>query len=256
LKDIAIEKSNIFNSMKEHSNAIIYREAAYFDLLKSAANYKGLKIITFGESEDSDIRITNNCEFIIDGKTYKLKGTPAAKHIMLDMAAAIAIARDEQIPMNEILPVLEKFKPIEGRGQELQIQISGNKTIKLIDESYNANPISMKAAIEGFGELHADKEKIIILGDMAECGSESARYHRELVEPIKKISPQKIILCGNEMKNLYDVIKDKYDCYYYSSYEDMNKQILNLLDNNSCVMIKSSNSSKLYKTVELLKTPL
>ena len=74
LSDIAEEKSRIFNSMKENSTAIIYKEMEYYDIVEKAAKFKNLNIITFGESADADIRIISDGEnkFLADGNTYVL----------------------------------------------------------------------------------------------------------------------------------------------------------------------------------------
>ena len=253
-EDIAHTKSKIFNNMQEGDTAIIYREAAYFDILKNAAEYKKLKIITFGESEDCTIRISAGDEnkFFINGCEYTIDSAPLAKHILLDMAAAIAIASEENIPIEEVLNTLKSFTLIEGRGAADSINL-GEKQLTLIDESYNANPLSMKAAIEGFGKLYADKNKILILGDMAQCGPDSPLYHRDISKSVREITPKKVILCGNDIKNLYEEIRDEFNCMYFQSVDDLNQNILELLEDNDYIMIKSSHSSELYKTVEVIK---
>lgn len=254
LEDIAETKSKIFNNMQEGDCAIIFKEAAYFDILKNAAEYKNLKIITFGESNDCNIRInsSNENEFIINGKTYKLDTQPIAKHILLDMAAALAIAIEENIPIEDALNTLKNFSLIEGRGASETLKL-GEKCITLIDESYNANPLSMKAAIEGFGKLYNDKNKILILGDMAQCGPNSPRYHKEISTPVREIQPKKVILCGNDIKNLYDEIKEEFNTIYFQTVDELNQNITDLLDDNDYIMVKSSHSSELYKTVEVIK---
>ena len=256
IRDIANEKSHIFNSMKENSTAILYSETNYFELLKNSAKFKNLNIITFGESENADIKIhqEEHCSgFIINGKKYLFEGQTFADHILLDMAAACAIGLSEKLSPEEILSVLKDFKPIEGRGETFTIKLSDNKTFNLTDESYNANPISMQAAIEGFGNLHPKENKILILGDMAECGPESAKYHAKIAEPIRKIKPSKIILCGKDIKNLYEEIKNQFECHYFDNINEMNNNLQELIDNNSFVMVKSSHSSLLYETVNFLK---
>ena len=108
LSDIAEEKSHIFNSMKENSTAIIYKETAYYDIIEKAAKFKGLNIITFGESSEADIRVISDKEnkFIIDGKTFVLNGEPIGIHILLDMAAAIAGANSEGRELENTLEIL------------------------------------------------------------------------------------------------------------------------------------------------------
>ncbi len=254
LKDIAETKAQIFNAMNEGSCAIIFREAEHFEILKEAAEYKHLKIITFGESEDCNIKIiSEENKFIIDGQEYNFSDTPVAKHILFDMAATIAVAKEEEFPIGDVFEVLRNFSQVDGRGNKIELTLPENKKITLIDESYNANPLSMKSALEGFAHLYPDKNKTVIIGDMAECGENSEKYHREIANAVRTVKPQKVILCGNEVKYLYEEIKEEFDCIIYASITELNSNIINILKHDDYVIAKSSHSSGLHKTVELLK---
>ncbi len=255
LRSIAEEKSLIYNGMKENSTAILYRECEFFDYLQNTAKYKGLNVLTFGENEYCDVRVltdeTNT--FVIEGQKYTLNTKPLAKHIMLDMAAAIIVARCEKVPVEKILSTLEKFELIEGRGELTEIKLQNNKQIYIVDESYNANPLSMKVAIEGFSKLYRDKDKMLILGDMAECGPLSAQYHKDLSKTVESSQVKTVMLCGPEMQNLYEEINTKMNCIYYKNVDDMNADLLNHIENDTYIMIKSSHSSGLHKTVQIIK---
>ena len=256
LKDIADEKSKIFNSMQEGSPVVIYRGMEYFDIVKKAAEYKGLKIITFGEEDDADIRIVtgNENKFIIDEKEYPLTNTKVfGRHIMLDMAAALGIVRETGFSINDAINILENFKALEGRGEEFKIKYPDNKSIVIVDESYNANPLSMAAAITAFGEKYKDKNKVLVLGDMAECGPDSEKYHREISISIDRIKPNKILLCGNDIKYLYDEIKERYNVKLYTDTKVLNESLYSELSDGDFVMFKSSHSGNLYQIIEGLK---
>ena len=256
LKDIAEEKSRIFNSMNEGSPAIIYRGMNYFDVVKGVAEYKGLKIITFGEEEDADIRIVSDNgtnKFIINGKEYTFGSDTVGRHILLDMAAALGVVKETDFPIEDAIEVLKNFKTLEGRGEEFEVVYPDNKSIVVVDESYNANPLSMAAAITAFGEKYPSYNKILVLGDMAECGPDSEKYHREISISIDKIKPSKILLCGKDIKYLYDEIKDKYDVKLYENIDDLYAEFENEISDGDYVMVKSSHSSNLYKIIEKLK---
>ena len=255
LEGIAEEKSRIFHAMAEGSTAIVYKEIMFYDKIKAAAEFKNLKIITFGESEDSDIRIISDGEnkFIIDGKTHVLNSEPIGKHLLLDMAAALAVAKSENYDIDETLEILRNFITLEGRGEVLEIMLEDGKNITLVDESYNANPLSLSAAIIAFGQKYVGRNKVLVLGDMAESGEETERYHRELSIPIDKINPQKILLCGKDIKFLYEEIKDRYDTEYYESLDALKLDLLNKLKNDDCVLMKSSHSGNLHTIVSNLK---
>ncbi len=255
LSDIAEEKSRIFNSMKENSTAIIYKEMEYYDIVEKAAKFKNLNIITFGESTDADIRIIRDGEnkFLADGNTYVLNSEPVGKHILFDMAAAIAAAKSEGIDIETALDTLRNFKCLNGRGEIFETNLPDKKHITVIDESYNANPLSMKYAISSFGERYKNERKVLLLGDMAECGENSNELHSDLAETVEMSSPQKVLLCGTEIKNLYEKIKNKIDCKYYENISDLRSAIGNELTDGDHIMIKSSHSSGLHTITDLLR---
>ena len=258
LEDIAEEKSKIFHSMKEGATAIIYSGMMYEETAENTAKFKGLKVLKFGENEDDNIRvITENGEnkFIIDGKTYVLNNEPVGKHILLDMAAALCVIKEENFDIETALEILRGFKSLEGRGEEFEVSIE-NKTFTVTDEAYNANPLSMTAAITAFGKKNSSKNKIIILGDMAECGPESERYHKELYTPIKQINPKKVLLCGTEIKALYDVMVEaqEFEVKYYPNVGILTNNILSEIENGDCVLVKSSHSGNLHRLVDKFKS--
>ncbi len=258
LKDIAEEKSKIFSKTNEDGAAIIYEGMEFFDTAKNAAEYRGLKIITFGESEAADIRIMLDgisVKFNIYGKEYSLcNNEPVGRHILLDMAAALAVVNEEKFDIALALDVLKNFKTLEGRGEEFLSVIPENKTIHVTDEAYNANPLSMAAAITAFGEKYNEKNTVLVLGDMAECGEETERYHREMSKSIDKVSPAKVLLCGKDIKYLYDEIKDIYDTKYYTDINSLQKDFFENLSDEDYVFLKSSHSGELYKLVAKLKS--
>ncbi len=256
LEDIAEEKSKIFNSMKEGAVAVVYSGMQFFEIAKNAAEFKGLKLLTFGENEDDNIRILNDNgenKFVIDGVSYTLNSETIGKHILLDMAAALCVAKEDGFPIEDALVVLRNFRTLEGRGEEFCAIIDGVGKIYVTDEAYNANPLSMNAAITAFGEKYPDKNKIVILGDMAECGEYASKFHRELSVPVDRIAPQKVLLCGKEIKVLEDEIKDKYETKFYANSGVLISRINEELSEGDYLLIKSSHSTSLYKLVEYLK---
>ena len=255
LQSIAEEKSRIFHAMENSGIAVLYSEMTYFDIVKEAANFKNLKILTFGESETADVRVVTGSEnkFIIDGKTYILNSEPVGKHLLLDMAATLTVAKSENINIEDTLNVLRKFKTLKGRGETFDILIDGDKKVTIVDESYNANPLSMKSAIIAFGEKYYDKNKILVIGDMAECGEETEKYHRGIASAISEISPQKVLLCGKDIKFLYEEIKDKYNTKYYTTVEELKTNLNQNFNDNDCVLVKSSHSGNMHKIITALE---
>lgn len=254
LSDIALEKSKIFTAMNNGSYVILYKEMLHYDIVENAAKNKNLNIVTFGE-KDADITI--NCgeenSFNVFGKTYKLNNTPTPKHIMLDMAAALAVAYLENLNIEEAVQKLKSFESLSGRGETFSGKIAADKEITVVDEAYNANPLSMKAALEGFKKIVQDECSVLIIGDMSEGGANSGRQHLELENTIRKVNPSRILLCGQQVKALWNKLKCDYPGAYYEKVEPLNKELASWLKNGDNVFVKASHSTGLYKTINVLK---
>lgn len=246
---IARAKSRIFDTMSEGKTAIIYRETECFDIFYNAAMQKKLNIITVGESADSTVKINGNSIQIKD-KNYNLGNDFIAKHLIIDMALALATVDVFGENTDTAIQELLNFKELSGRGETFEGNIQPNKKITLIDESYNANPLSMQATLKAFAEKYKDRNKVLILGDMAEGGKESDKQHLELVDIIRKVNPQKIILVGKSMPKIAEKLENTEifeDCL------ELNKNLLRFINDGDAVFIKSSHSVGLYKTVNVIK---
>lgn|SRR5574344_508699 len=259
LKDVALMKSNIFASMKKGDVAILYKEMAYFDIVEQRALKKNLKIITYGVSEDADIRIlTGGVNSLnIFGKLYKFNDTPTQTHLLLDAAATLAVVYELCLDIEESINILNKFESIIGRGQVTSANIDENRFVTLVDESYNANPLSMKFALDGFNKFYGDKEnKLLILGDMSEGGAETQKQHMYLFEDVVKINPSRVLLCGEKIDVLGDLLTGKCEVQRYKSVNDLLGDLFNHIKDDDYIFVKASNSMELYKVVIAIKNKI
>ena len=256
LEDIARNKAKIFDAVPPTGVAVIYREMQYYNIIENAAKEKNLKIITVGESDNADIKIETGEKNIIHlpGKDC-IMNSFLPRHLVLDMAFVLAVINDMKLPVEDAVERLNRFQALAGRGEIFKGKIQKDREIVLVDEAFNANPLSMKAALEGFGKMFggADKSRVLILGDMAEGGPETRRHHIELAETIKKVEPSVVLLCGQEMKALWEIIKEQYSGEWYPEYSALNKDLLNRLKDGDYVLVKASHSIFLYKIVNYLK---
>ena len=256
VEDIARNKAKIFDAMQENSVAVIWRETDFFDIIEGAAKEKKLKVITVGESEQANVRIETGEQNIIHVHDRSFVMKPyLPRHILLDMGFVLAVISNMGLSLDDAVEKLNNFQALSGRGELYKGKILPNREIVLADEAFNANPLSMKAALEGFGKMFAgdDKSRVLILGDMAEGGPETHKHHIELAKIIKQINPTRILLCGHEMQALWDVLKEQYSGEWYPEFQALNKDLLNWLKDGDYVFVKSSHSVCLYRTVNYLK---
>ena len=256
--EIARKKSAIFVGMEVGGYAVLYHEMKEFSIFKAAAIEKQLRIVTFGESEGADVRLISYdlasgqvAVQVFDRKYHYKQGAPGLHMVINSLAVITAIVVSGQ-KLDEALLNFESFKPVAGRGSFQKIKI-GQIEISLLDETYNANPISMRAMMALCGEVTVNQgRRMIVLGDMLELGTDAELYHQELLEPLLKAKPDCVLLCGNLMKVLLPLIPFDLPCYWFESVEILENEIVEHLQDNDWVAIKSSNSMGLNRLVAKL----
>ena len=210
----------------------------------------GIKV---GLSKENDIYARNikmneettEYECILENKDkIKVKMPLIGNHNVLDSLLAIGIAIKMNIPIKKIESGLRKVKISKMRFEKII-----KKDIIYLNDAYNASPISMKYSLETFSDIYNNGgKKIIVLGDMLELGQKSEEMHINLKEVLKNVKYDFLILYGNEMKKLYEVIK-KDNIFYNESIEEIKEEIKNIKE-KKIVLLKGSRGMKLEKIVE------
>jgi MurE/MurF fusion protein len=250
INGIAKAKAEIIDHMQENGTMIINRDDKFFSFLHKKARLRKLKIITFGKSKKSDVFPIK----IIKGKNLtKIFLQVMNKKIDLEIKniniynvlASLAVVKELNLSLEIIKNLFKKYEPTEGRGK-MHIISRYNKKFRLIDESYNANPLSVKNAINNFNEIKKDKsKKYLILGDMLELGNKSKKYHTDLSKVINSSNIDKVFIKGKKTlftyKNLYkskqgNILQNK---------SDIDLILSNIVNNNDYLMIKGSNATGL-----------
>tara|TARA_Y100001970_G_scaffold291132_1_gene427190 strand:- start:236 stop:1609 length:1374 start_codon:yes stop_codon:yes gene_type:complete len=261
--NISKEKSDIFK-LKYNSNAqILYlsnTNAAENNILKLAKKEKIKKIITFGNfnSENFIKKIIQNNKFYkidlsIDNKIIKINSKQKEIHRLNNLLFVFSFFIQNNISIDIIKKNNQKLTPFVGRGKIHNLKINKLK-LKLIDESYNANPETMQQTIKNFSDLETNKtKKIIILGDMNELGVYSIKYHYEVLICIEKLSFNKVILCGELFKSaVKKLVNPKNKFIYKQNSKQLLNYVKNKIHNNAIIMIKCSNATEVNKFANIL----
>ena len=149
--------------------------------------------------------------------------------------------------------ILLKFKTPHGRGDISKIRIN-KKSINLIDESYNSNPLSLKSSILNFDKIDKRKsKKYLLIGDMLELGSHSKKLHQTIVPIINKTKIDKVFVKGKMVTNIFDSLSKSKKGRILNSNKKILELIRNDLNNNDYLMIKASNATGFNKIVNNLK---
>ncbi len=212
---IAAAKAEIFEALEPGGTAIIPADNAHVDLLAAVAHRHAARVIRFGTVAGADVRLIDalptsqggtlvTAEFAATtGMARKLcytisqAGAHWAVNSLAVMAAVAAVGGD----LGAAGLALAELPDLDGRGARHAIATTDGGTALLIDESYNANPASMRATIAQFGATRAQR-RIAVLGAMLELGATSDAYHAALAEPLIAAGIGKLVLVGAEMAAL------------------------------------------------------
>lgn len=216
------------------------------------------KNISFGMKQDADVKATIN-GFTNDGKTVlhiQNKKTSLncvspllGEHNAKNLFAAIVISLKLGLSKKEILNGLQKIKPVK---QRLNTKIF--KYVLLVDDTYNANPQSMRAAFEAVKMISLYPKRIAILGDMFELGTESQKEHELLAASIVRNKIDEVYLLGKQMKNLAEkLMGEKVICKHFSTRERLESFLDKYSLQELVVLVKGSRGMKMEEFVNQIE---
>ena len=255
---IAAAKAEIFEGVVDGGAAVLNADDDYFGYLSGMAQKRGLKIVTFGKDQSADVRITScavtpghiSADLVIDGAVYALRMGLDGQHWLTNGACAVAAAMAAGIDPQKSIDRLEAFGALPGRGERLSLNIEG-KAVTVIDESYNANPESMRAAI---AMLENSKGRTLaVLGDMFELGAGELEHHVDLAIPLAAAGVARVIVTGECMRVLRGALPQTMRGPWASGAEHALAALIHELQDGDTVLIKGSNATGLSGLVAQLK---
>ncbi len=256
--DIAAAKAEIFLGLSEGGTAVLNADDPYFDYLSKQAAVKAERIITFGETAGADVRISNSvvapgsisADFHVGGRVHRLSLGLDGVHWLTNAACAVAAAFAVGIDPQHAVSALANFEALAGRGARASLRVAGCN-VSLIDESYNANPESMRASIEALG--HSKERKIAVLGDMYELGRDELALHAALCEPLQAAGVSRVIVVGECMRALRGALPQSMRGAWAASWEQALDALKQDIQNGDTVLIKGSNATGLSNLVAQLQ---
>jgi UDP-N-acetylmuramoyl-tripeptide--D-alanyl-D-alanine ligase len=261
---IADAKAEIFLGLEPGGAAVINRDNPQFARLERAAQDAGVaRIVAFGEHARADARLIR-CALQSEGSTvearilgtevtYKL-GAPG-RHLVLNSLAVLAASARAGADLALAALALAKLQPASGRGARISLEMPGG-TALLIDESYNANPASMRAALAllGHSQVGPRGRRIAILGDMLELGPRGRDLHRELAEAVLANEVDLVFCCGPLMRGLWEALPSGRQGSYAEASTALEPQVLAAIQPGDAVMVKGSLGSRMAPIVKALQT--
>jgi len=250
LTEIANAKSEIIENIKKGGVLVLNRDDKFFNFFFKLAKKKNLKIISFGLSKKSDICLISSKKFNgkLDVKIKIYNQTICLKDIKINISSilsSLCVLKYLNLDLSKIKSFISTVKPLDGRGQVHRIKRFKTK-FNLIDESYNANPTSVKNAIINFSNKKIkNSKKYLLLGDMLELGSQSTLYHKNLSRVINSSDINKVFVYGEKILHTYKKIKKKKQGNILKNFNDFDDIFSKLIKKNDYLMIKGSNATGL-----------
>ncbi len=256
LQGVAQAKSEIFSDLGEQGIAILNRDDDFYDFCLKTVKQK--QNCSFGLSEAADIRATeitveNSAEgfytsFVLSNgiEQQEIKLALAGQHNVLNALAAAACCISLGISLPQIKQGLEKMQAVTGRLQAL----TGKKGNLVIDDTYNANPSSVKAALDVL--MQCQGEPWFVLGALAEIGDDSEKVHAELGELIQSMNVVRLLAIGSDTESAVDSFGK--GAKFFSSQQQLIDYLEQVLTGDETVLVKGSRSQKMENIVASLVT--
>ena len=258
---VAAAKAEVFAGLQPGGAAVLNADNPWFDQLTAAAKTHGARVAAFGSSADCDAQLTGfealpqggaRVRARLHGQGLDFPIRQSGLHWGLNSLAVLLLLEALDAPIEAGLEALAGFEPLAGRGAVLRLPVAGG-AVTLIDESYNANPVSMAAAITSLGARQDAARRIVALTDMLELGPESARYHAQLAEPIGAAGVDLVFCAGERMRALWAALPAAQRGGYASEASGLADAIADVVRAGDVVMVKGSNGSKAGAIVAALK---
>ncbi|MCD6680943.1 MAG: UDP-N-acetylmuramoyl-tripeptide--D-alanyl-D-alanine ligase [Burkholderiaceae bacterium] len=261
LVELTSRKASLFGDLADGGVAVINRDIPHFAYAREIAS-KGpaARILTYGEHPESEFRLLTYVSAenrvtaqVFDEKIdYKLG--LHGRHMALNSLGVLAAAYAAGAEVESLLPHCFSAPPVEGRGLLETLNICGT-SIRIIDDSYNASPLSMRASFSTLATTKpsGDGRRIAVLGDMLELGEQSAAFHEELAEPLIECGVDKVHLVGAMMSRLREKLPDRLRGSIATREHEVLARLAGELRDGDVVLFKGSHGTGIYRLVQDLR---
>ncbi|MDR1561091.1 MAG: UDP-N-acetylmuramoyl-tripeptide--D-alanyl-D-alanine ligase [Holosporaceae bacterium] len=256
--DICKAKAEIFETLIPQEFAIIPADSPYTVFLENRARKCGVQeVFSFGfQKSDAHIISYNYVDEGISivmeilGEKIEYRIRCYNDSCILNSASAILAAYAvSKIQLQELADVIGSFLPSQKRGENIFFK---ERNLIVVDDSYNACPTSVRAAIKSLSR-YKTRRKILVIGDMLELGLDSVHYHENLSATIDKFGIDLVFACGKFSLSLFNNLVDSKKGAWRENSLEISKKVLNEIHDGDCILVKGSNSMGMSLVVETIR---
>lgn len=249
---VAIENGEVIRALPAKGVAVFPAQDAYTQLWQKLADAR--PVLTFGfkqgDVQAHDIVWRNGAwsfQLWTQQTSLPCRLNIAGRHNILNALAATACASAAGMSLPVIVKGLESFEPVKGRSKSCEWQLDGH-AFTLVDDTYNANPDSVRAAIEVLAELPAPR--LLVLGDMGEVGLQGAEFHQEVGAYAKACDIQSLFTLGDLCQHSSQAFEG---AVHFSDMDSLQARVLSDISAYNSVLVKGSRFMKMERVVEALR---
>jgi UDP-N-acetylmuramoyl-tripeptide--D-alanyl-D-alanine ligase len=262
IEAIADAKSEIFLGLEPHGTVVLNRDAPQFERLAKAAAARGARVLGFGRGVDCDTRLIevgateggSRVRARILGRELAFELGAPGVHMVENALGALLAAEALGADLDLCAAALRRFSPQKGRGERFSVPTpDGAATI--IDESYNANPASMRAALALLAATKPGPKgrRIAVIGDMLELGPTAAAMHAELAADLSANNVDLLFGAGPLTRALFEAAPASMRAAWTERSSDLTDEVARTLRGGDIAMVKGSNGSRMGPLVAALR---
>ncbi|TXH32642.1 MAG: UDP-N-acetylmuramoylalanyl-D-glutamyl-2,6-diaminopimelate--D-alanyl-D-alanine ligase [Rhodospirillaceae bacterium] len=261
--EIADAKAEIFDGLDPDGTALLPSDNPHFERLVQHARQRGIgTILGFGKASDADIRLIscdvqadgNLIEADLFGRRVTYRTAAPGQHLAVNSLAVLGAVRALGADIDAALAAFAAVETVNGRGKR-EVVTSTSGKIVLIDESYNASPVAVRAALQLLGATpKADGRRIAILGDMRELGPQANVLHQNLAADVIAAGIDRAFLVGPLMRELYDRLPAPMQGGHYADSDKLAAAIGRELQAGDTVLVKGSLGTRMAPIVAAIRS--
>ncbi len=259
LEAIADAKSEVFETMDGSGVAVLPSDSPNFErLCDNAVKNNVGRIITFGRADNADFKLisTQNSDSgmhinaVCDGKDIVFDLNIHGEHHAVNALGVLACVSASEEDVSIAAKALSNFKAPPRRGEVALTQAG----LTILDESYNANPVSMGAALETLSDMNSKGRHVAVLADMGELGANARAFHTDLQEIIRTLNIDVVVTCGPMMNHLHKVLPPRLQGAHFNDIDALIAHSDDLFKAGDLILIKGSNYMGMNRLVAHLQT--
>lgn len=265
VEGIADAKSEIFSGMRDGGIAVLNADNPHLPRMQAHAEQSDLdRIMLFGTSDEAQCQLreyrveglNSLVDATISGTRIKFRIGAIGKHWGMMAVAVLGVVDALRLDLARSAEALEYFVEPEGRGNIEQLTVKGGQ-LRLINDSYNASPVSMRAAFEKMDEIATHEvvrpRLLAVLGDMLELGDDSKELHVGLVPTLVNNHIDLVFAAGTMMRHLYDALPEEMQGDYDETAIGLAPKVVERLKENDLVLVKGSHGSRMDEVVSAIR---